>query len=228
VNSRLNEIKSPRKAPEGSENQTEQAYSLIEEMIVTLELPPGASVSEATLSARTGIGRTPIRLALQRLEQQGLITSLRRKGAFVRQLKVEDELAVLEVRRPVERMLACKAARLATKAQRDNLRFCVDCMVQAAIAGDVKRYLHFDQECDRIVYETSRNRFAIDFVTLLYSHARRFWVAYSNDQDWVTLARLHSDLFNAVADGDEARSAQCSDTLIDFLEGFCRSVTGLA
>jgi len=224
----LSEIKDVRKDDEDPENQTEQAYNLIEEMIVTLELPPGASVSEATLSARTGIGRTPIRMALKRLEQQGLVTSLRRKGAFIRQLKVEDELAVLEIRRPVEKMLACKAARLASKAQRDNLRFCVDCMVQAAIAGDVHRYLHFDQECDRIIYETSRNPFATDFVMLLYSHARRFWVAYSRAQDWVTIAHLHSELMNAVADGDEERAAAGSDALIDFLEGFCRTVTGLA
>lgn len=228
MNIHLNEIRDVHKATEDPENQTEQAYNLIEEMIVTLELPPGASVSEATLSAKTGIGRTPIRMALKRLEHQGLITSLRRKGVFIRQLKVEDELAVLEIRRPVERMLACKAARLASKAQRDNLRFCVDCMVQAAIAGDVKRYLHFDQECDRIIYETSRNPFAIDFVTLLYSHARRFWVAYSQAQDWIAIAYLHSDLMNAVADGDEERTAAALDALIDYLESFCRTVTGLA
>jgi len=62
-------------------------------------------------------------MALKRLEHQGLITSLPRKGVFIRQLTVEDQLAILEIRRPVERMLSCKAARLTTKAQRDNLRF---------------------------------------------------------------------------------------------------------
>ena len=227
MNNRLNDILDVRKDSEDPENQTEQAYNLIEEMIVTMELPPGASVSEATLSAKTGIGRTPIRMALKRLEQQGLITSLPRKGVFIRQLKVEDELAILEIRRPVERMLSCKAARLATQTQRDTLRFCVDCMVQAALAGDVHRYLHFDQECDRIIYETSRNPFAIDFVTLLYSHSRRFWVAYSQKTDWVRIAHLHSDMMNAVADGDEDRTGKASDALMDYLEGFCRTVVGL-
>jgi len=228
MNHRLSDILDVRKDSDDPESQTEQAYGLIEEMIVTLDLPPGASVSEATLSARTGIGRTPIRMALKRLEHHGLITSLPRKGVFIRQLKVEDELAILEIRRPVERMLSCKAARLATRAQRDNLRFCVDCMVQAAIAGDVHRYLHFDQECDRIIYETSRNPFAIDFVALLYVHSRRFWVAYSQETDWVRIAHLHSEMMNAVADGDEERTALASDALIDYLEGFCKSVIGLS
>ncbi len=224
---RLNEISDVHKDSDDPESQTEQAYNLIEAMIVTLELPPGASVSEATLSTMTGIGRTPIRMAIKHLEHQGLITSLPRKGVFIRQLKIEDELAVLEIRRPVERMLACKAARLATKAQRDNLHFCVNCMLQAALAGDIHRYLHFDQECDRIIYETSRNPFAIDFVELLYSHSRRFWVAYSKQADWIRIANLHEDMMNAVADGDEARTATASDALITYLEDFCKSVIGL-
>ena len=104
MNKNLSDILDLRKETDDPENQTEQAYKLIEEMIVTLDLPPGASVSEATLSTRTGIGRTPIRMALKRLEHQGLITSLPRKGVFIRQLKVEDELAILEIRRPVERL----------------------------------------------------------------------------------------------------------------------------
>jgi DNA-binding GntR family transcriptional regulator len=227
MNNRLNEILDVRRDMEDAESQTDQAYGRIEEMIVTLELPPGASVSEATLSARTGIGRTPIRMALKRLEHQGLITSLPRKGVFIRQLKVEDELAILEVRRPVERLLACKAARHATKTQRDSLRFCVDSMVQAAIAGDLHRYLRFDQECDRLIYESARNPFAADFVSLLYSHARRFWVAHHQATDWVRIAQLHSDIMNAVADGDENRTASALDALIDYLEDSCRTAVGL-
>jgi DNA-binding GntR family transcriptional regulator len=226
MNSRLNDILDVRKDSDDQESLTEQAYSQIEEMIVTLKLPPGASVSEATLSTKTGIGRSPIRMALKRLEHQGLITSLPRKGVFIRQLTVEDQLAILEIRRPVERMLSCKAARLTTKAQRDNLRFCVDCMVQAAIAGDVHRYLHFDLECDRIIYETSHNPFAIDFVALLYVHSRRFWVAHSREMDWITIARLHSDMMNAVADGDEERTATALDALMDYLEQFCKKALG--
>jgi len=213
---------------EDAESHTEQAYNLIEEMIVTMELPPGASVSEAILSAKTGIGRTPIRMALKMLEHQGLITSLPRKGVFIRQLKVEDELAILELRRPVEKMLVSKAARLTTQAQRDALRFCADCMVQAAIVGDASRFLHFDRECDRIVYETSRNPFAIDFALMLYSHSRRFWKTYSSPEDWIASAHLHSSLMHAIADGDEVRAAAACDALINFLETFCKSAVGLA
>src|SRR5208283_2568505 len=134
------------------------------------------------------------RMALKLLEHQGLITSLPRKGVFIRQLKVEDELAILEIRRPVDKVSLKKAARLTTQAQREALRFCSECMVQAAIVGDTNRFIHFDKECDRIVYETSRNPFAIDFSMMLYAHSRRFWKTYSRQADWVASANLHSTL----------------------------------
>jgi DNA-binding GntR family transcriptional regulator len=213
--------------PGGYENQSEQAYNLIEELIVTNVLPPGTLVSEAILSAKIGIGRSPVRMAVQYLEQQGLVNRLPRKGVFITQMHVEDELAILELRRPVERMLACKAARLATKAQRENLRFCADRMMQAAIAEDVHRFLHYDQECDRIIYGTSRNRFAIRFVQMLYAHSRRFWITHSRPDNWHTVAQFHLEMMNAVADGDEERVIKAFDSLIDYLEEFCKTVTGL-
>jgi DNA-binding GntR family transcriptional regulator len=65
---------------EGSPSLAEQACLTLEEAIVTLALPPGATLSEAGLSQKTGFGRTPIREALKRLEHLGLVTSLPRKG----------------------------------------------------------------------------------------------------------------------------------------------------
>src|ERR1700719_1560272 len=59
---------------------TERAYSMLEEMIVTLKLAPGTAVSEARLSQALGIGRTPIREALQRLARERLVTILPRRG----------------------------------------------------------------------------------------------------------------------------------------------------
>lgn len=223
----LKAIATVRKNPNARETQTEQAFGLIEDMIVTLVLPPGASVSEAALSAKTGIGRMPIRMALKRLEHMGLVTSLARKGAFIRPVSIEDQLAVLEVRRPVERMLACKAARLLTDPQRNALRGNVDAMLRSARAGDLQGYLRYDEMCDRIIYETSRNPYAIEFATVLYAHSRRYWVSRSERTDWVKVAELHKDMMYAIADGDEAGTGRASDALIDYLEAACKASIGV-
>ncbi|MBT3602137.1 MAG: GntR family transcriptional regulator, partial [Candidatus Latescibacteria bacterium] len=58
------------------ESLSNKAYHLIEEMIVTLVLPPGSNVTEKDLSEKLGIGRTPIREALQRLATEHLVIAV--------------------------------------------------------------------------------------------------------------------------------------------------------
>ena len=81
-----------------------------------LELTPGSAVSEAMLSARLGIGRTPIREALQRLARERLVRILPRRGVIVSEIDVKSQLRLLEVRREIERLMA-RAAPPPTKAQ---------------------------------------------------------------------------------------------------------------
>ena len=81
----------------------------LEEQIVTLKLEPGALLSEQALSAELGIGRTPIREALQRLAREGLVLILPRKGILVSETDPRKQLLVLEVRRELERLLAAPA-----------------------------------------------------------------------------------------------------------------------
>ena len=64
-----------------AQSLTDRAYAELEEMIVTLKLAPGAAVSEAELSSHLGIGRTPIREALQRLARERLVVILPRRGS---------------------------------------------------------------------------------------------------------------------------------------------------
>jgi DNA-binding GntR family transcriptional regulator len=210
------------------ESLARQAYILLEEMIVTLVLPPGASLSEAGLSARTGIGRTPIREALKKLEHQGLVSSLPRKGLMVRPMKVEDHLSLLEVLRPLDRLLAFKAARWATAAQRESLKDLAAAMVEAARKGDLSRYVQDDRLCDQIIYEAARNPFAVDLVTPLYSHSRRFMCCFYREGDLARSAEFHAELMHWVAAGDQERAAQASDALIDYLEIFTKAAIGIA
>ena len=72
---------------------SDQARTRLEEMIVSLELPPGSVWSEAELSAQLGIGRTPVREALQRLENEHLVTILPRHGVQVTEINVIAAIA---------------------------------------------------------------------------------------------------------------------------------------
>ncbi|MGH8742619.1 MAG: GntR family transcriptional regulator, partial [Burkholderiales bacterium] len=101
-----------------TETLTDRAYTGIEELIVTLQLAPGGAVSEQMLAERLGIGRTPIREALQRLARERLVVILPRRGVMVSAIDVKSQLRLLEVRREVERLVARGAARRASEAER--------------------------------------------------------------------------------------------------------------
>ena len=68
------------------ESLTDKAYAQLEEMIVTLQLAPGAVLSEMELGERLNIGRTPVREALHRLAREGLVLILPRKGILVTEM----------------------------------------------------------------------------------------------------------------------------------------------
>ena len=72
---------------------TDRAYAALEEMIVTLQLAPGTAISESDLSGHLGIGRTPIREALQRLAREKLVSIFPRRGIFVSPIDVASSCA---------------------------------------------------------------------------------------------------------------------------------------
>jgi DNA-binding GntR family transcriptional regulator len=79
-----------------TESQTDQAYDVLEEQIVTLRLEPGAVLSENRLADALGFGRTPIREALQRLARESLVAILPRKGILVAEITPRKQLLALE------------------------------------------------------------------------------------------------------------------------------------
>src|ERR1700758_831489 len=114
------------------ETLTEKAYRALEEEIVTLRIPPGSVVSEAILSRRLGVGRTPVREALQRLAREWLVVIMPRRGIVVSDIDPVRQLRLLEARREIERFLARSAARRATAVQREQFRAIADGMDAAS------------------------------------------------------------------------------------------------
>jgi DNA-binding GntR family transcriptional regulator len=206
----------------------EAAYLRIEEMIVTLELPPGSLVSEAILSERIGIGTTPIREALQRLAREYLIQILPRRGVIVTHIDVRQQLQVLETRRELDRLVACAAARRGQTADRARFADIARAMKLAVSAGDLHAFLRADATLNDALAQAARNEIATRTVATLHSVSRRFWFFHRNDSalgraDPNNTMRLHVAFAKALAAGDEATVAAACDALIDDLVDFARS-----
>ena len=206
------------------ESLTERAYRLIEELIVTLRIAPGSVVSEASLSARLGIGRTPIREALQRLARERLVVVLPRRGIMVSEINVRTQLRLLEVRRELERLIARSAARRASDAQRQRFRAIAGAMAETARSNDDIAFMRSDRELNLLELEAARNEFATGAMTLMHGLSRRFWyIHYKEVADLPLAARLHANLALAIADGDADAAAAASDRLLDYIEAFTRA-----
>jgi len=216
-----------RRPPPGGaagETLTERAYRVLEEEIVTLALAPGEVVSEALLSDRLRIGRTPIREALQRLARERLVRIMPRRGIVVAGVDVREQLRLLEVRREVERLMARTAARRADPAQRGRLRAVADAMDRAAADGDETAFLRLDRELNLLVVEATRNEFAAAAMALMHGLSRRFWfIHWRQSADLPEATRAHAALARAIAEGQEEPAAAASDRLLDYIEAFTRA-----
>jgi len=193
-------------------------------MIVRLELAPGGAVSEAMLAERLGIGRTPIREALQRLARERLVQILPRRGVIVSDINVKAQLRLLEVRREVERLVARSAARRATAGEREKFTELAVAFERAARTGDDVAFLRIDRDFNALCLDTARNEFASTAMQLMASLSRRFWfLHYKQAADMPETARLHADIARAIASGDAKAAARAADALLDNIETFTRN-----
>lgn len=201
-----------------------KAYRQLEELIVTLRFQPGEVLSEAALAKRLGIGRTPIREALQRLAREGLVVILPRRGILVSEINVKTQLRLLEVRREIERLMARAGALRAAAEERAIFRAVADGMDQAAAGSDDIAFMRLDRRFNLLCSKAARNEFASKTMGLMHGLSRRFWyLHYKEVADLPRAARLHADVARAIADRDADRAGAASDRLMDYVEEFTRA-----
>jgi DNA-binding GntR family transcriptional regulator len=206
------------------ETLTDRAYRAIEEQIVTLKLAPGAVISEAVLSKRLKIGRTPIREAIQRLARERLMVIMPRRGILVSEVNIQTQLRLLEVRRELERLIARGAARRATDAERTRFAAIAAGMEKAGRSNDETVFMRLDREFNLLGLQAARNEFAAGAMVLMQGLSRRFWyIHYKQAADLPLAARLHAEIARAIAGGDKERAAKASDRLMDYIEAFTRA-----
>jgi DNA-binding GntR family transcriptional regulator len=206
---------------------TEKAYRALEEDIVTLRIPPGTVVSEAILSRRLGVGRTPVREALQRLAREWLVVIMPRRGIVVSEIDPVRHLRLLEARREIERFLVRSATRRALPTQRVEFRAIACGMDHAARVTDDLAFMRLDREFNLLVLDAAGNEFAAASMSLMNGLSRRFWyVHYKQVADLPLAARLHAAVARSIADGDPDAAARASDALVDYIQAFARKTIG--
>ncbi len=200
-----------------------RAHAQIRDMIVRLELAPGDVVREVDLQARLGIGRTPIREALQRLAREHFVTVLPRRGMFVSPIEVEELPLLSETRSVMEPYAARLACARGTAADWDEM---ADVLAATERPGhDAEALLRLDRRCHEIVWRAAGNRFLTDTLDMLYAQSDRVWHMYLSDvSDMAPAVEEHRDIHRALADGDADRSAALLDAHVRSFHAQVRAV----
>ena len=158
---------------------SEQAFQAIRRMIVTLELAPGAVVREDELQQQLGLGRTPIREALQRLVRDQFVTIIPRRGMYVSSIDVSELSTLYETRAILEPYVMRLASRpracrpIGTRWPRRSPAPSAD--------STPTELLEIDRECREIVWAAAGNRFLTETLDMLYAQSDRLWHLYLAD-----------------------------------------------
>jgi DNA-binding GntR family transcriptional regulator len=202
---------------------SDQAYEQLEEMIVTMKLAPGTPVSESQLSTMLGIGRTPIREAIQRLSHEHLVSIMPKRGIFISDLNPQKQLRVLETRRELERLICKKSAKRCNPEERKQFERMAKDFQRAGKEKNEKLFLKVDKELNDLTIITAKNEYASRALSMLQGMSRRFWFGnFHQIGDIAVAAALHANIANAIFMGSEKEAGLAVDKLLDYIEEFTR------
>lgn len=200
-------------------SKTDQATEQLQRMIEHGDLQPGSMVSESKLVEMTGLGRTPIREAIQRLAAGRMIRVHPSKGLEIPAISIEDQLSALELRRAVELLAVELACLRADAKQRGQMR---DLAASLDAPFALREYSETVRQTHTMIIDAAQNAYLNAAILPLQSLSRRFWIMHLSDapQEIRRGGALHKRILLAVADGntDAARAAALAlnDYLVDF------------
>jgi DNA-binding GntR family transcriptional regulator len=148
-----------------SEDLGRRVYRVLKAMIIDGELPAGEKLAQQKLAARLGVSRTPLLAAFSRLEQESLVRTVPRRGAFVRSYRREELLHIYDIRCRLEPLGARGAALAASPSDLAALRGLLADFDTAAAAGDDHALKRADFAFHMELMRCSGNGFLYDMLS---------------------------------------------------------------
>ncbi len=190
----------------------DRAYQLLIDKITRLELPPGAVLVEKALMENLGIGRTPIREALQRLAMEGLVTHLPNRGMLVADITATGVQHIYEFRGPIDGCTVRLAASRATEADAQELGELQAALVRATEENDIDRYVALDRRFYEVLARAAQNTYIAEAVPRIFNLHLRLWFFIANRRGtWHDIARAHEVMTAGVVEAVEQRAPEAAE-----------------
>jgi DNA-binding GntR family transcriptional regulator len=203
-------------SPSDPRSLAEQAYQLLVRMITRIELPPGAPLAEKALSAALGIGRTPIREALQQLAAEGLVNHHPNRGMFVADIGAAGVEHLYEFRLFIDSQAVRFACQRATNPDVVELRQLHENLVRATDEDDIDRYVRYDQQFYEVLARIARNTYLAEILSRIFNLHLRLWFLISKRRGtWHGIARAHEEMTKAIVEAIDQRNPEKAERAIE-------------
>ena len=187
----------------------ERAYLAIRDRLIMLDIQPGEPIDDEQLAKSLGVGRTPVREALKRLEGDRLVVSYPRRGTFATGMDIADLAHISEIRVQLEPLAARRAADRAprtTRTELDDLASRVE--VIDILRTDRTELMRWDLSVHRAIYRAANNPHLEDVLIRYDNLATRIHCMFldrlsTTDMHVVT---EHVELLRTIAAGDADRA----------------------
>lgn len=163
-----------------SESLSARAYRILLDRLIMLDIQPGEPIMEKQLAEEMGVGRTPLREALKRLEADHLVVTYPRRGTFASQVDVTELAHVSEVRQALEPLAARRAAEAQGGDMRDRLLEVLDQLNNLDPEQTQRELLAYDLSVHRLIYSVTDNAHLSETLIRLDNLATRIWAALSD------------------------------------------------
>ena len=201
------------------------AYRILCDELIVLDIKPGEPLNDEVISRRLGVGRTPIREAMKRLESDHLVVAYPRRGTFAAGVDIKDLAEISEIRHLLEPAAAARAARMASPKLRQELRdFARE--VEQLLPGmqSQQDLMRLDMRVHRTIYRATGSRHLQDVLIRYDNLATRIWSLVLEKLPPVSehIAQ-HIELLECIAAGDSEAAARLTAQHVTDFEKLIRA-----
>ncbi len=191
-------------------------FNTLRQAILTGELKPGERLMEIHLANRLGVSRTPIREAIRKLELEGLVIMIPRRGAEVAQITEKSMNDVLEVRRSMDALCVELACERITEEALIQLKEACDKFEQAVQTKDIKQIAQADVALHDIIVQATGNMRLVQLINNLSEQMYRYRFEYIKDSSQhVRLIEEHRMIYDSIVRKDKDAACEAAKTHID-------------
>lgn len=191
-------------------------FNTLRQAILTGDLKPGERLMEIHLANKLGVSRTPIREAIRKLELEGLVTMIPRRGAEVAQITEKSMNDVLEVRRAMDVLCVELACERISEEALEQLKVACENFEQMVKTQDVKKIARADVELHDIILQATGNSRLIQLVNNLSEQMYRYRYEYIKDfSQHERLVEEHRIIYESLVNKDKETASDAAKTHID-------------